>query len=200
MKKVPVSPLPRLPRSRGLQCLKSTGSTRAWALLAITAGLLLSALPAQAQWKWRGKDGSITVSDRPPPKDVADKDILMRPQAARRPSLSAAASAAATGAPAPTDAAAAAKPDTPRNALDREVEARKKAAEQEQAAKTKVEDMRLATQKAENCQRARGQQAALESGQRIARVNDKGEREVLDDKGRAEEMRQAREVIASDCR
>ena len=34
----------------------------------------------------------------------------------------------------------------------------------------------------------------------MSRVNDKGEREVLDDRGRAEEMRQAREVIASDCR
>jgi hypothetical protein len=40
----------------------------------------------------------------------------------------------------------------------------------------------------------------MESGQRMARVNEKGEREVLDDRGRAEEMRQARSVIASDCR
>ena len=41
---------------------------------------------------------------------------------------------------------------------------------------------------------------ALQGGQRIARINDKGEREVLDDRGRADEMRQARDVIASDCR
>jgi hypothetical protein len=34
----------------------------------------------------------------------------------------------------------------------------------------------------------------------MARVNDKGEREVLDDKARADEMRRARDVIASDCR
>ena len=72
--------------------------------------------------------------------------------------------------------------------------------EQEQSAKAKTEEARLATQRGENCQRARSQQAALEGGQRIARLNDKGEREVLDDKGRAEELRQAREVIASDCR
>jgi hypothetical protein len=55
-------------------------------------------------------------------------------------------------------------------------------------------------QGAENCRNARSQIAALESGQRIARINDKGEREVLDDKGRAEEMRRAREVANSDCR
>jgi hypothetical protein len=40
----------------------------------------------------------------------------------------------------------------------------------------------------------------LESGQRIARVNAQGEREVLDDKGRAEEMQRARQVMASDCK
>jgi hypothetical protein len=87
-----------------------------------------------------------------------------------------------------------------KTALDREIETRKRVAEQEQAAKTKAEDAKAAVQRAENCQRARNQQAALESGQRMARVNDKGEREVLDDKGRAEEMRQLRDVIASECR
>ena len=65
---------------------------------------------------------------------------------------------------------------------------------------TGAEEERLAPQRAENCRRARSHLSAMESGQRIARVNDKGEREVLDDRGRAEEMRQAREVIASDCR
>ena len=40
----------------------------------------------------------------------------------------------------------------------------------------------------------------MESGQRMARMNDKGEREILDDKQRAEESRRAREVIASDCK
>jgi hypothetical protein len=34
----------------------------------------------------------------------------------------------------------------------------------------------------------------------MARVNDKGEREVLDDRGRADESRLARQVVASDCR
>jgi hypothetical protein len=34
----------------------------------------------------------------------------------------------------------------------------------------------------------------------MARINAKGEREVIDDATRADEMRRAREVIASDCR
>jgi hypothetical protein len=60
--------------------------------------------------------------------------------------------------------------------------------------------MRLSAQRAENCQRARTQVATLESGQRMARVNAKGEREVLDDKARAEELAQARDAAASNCR
>jgi hypothetical protein len=34
----------------------------------------------------------------------------------------------------------------------------------------------------------------------MTRTNAQGEREVLDDKGRAEEMQRARAVIASDCK
>lgn len=157
-------------------------------------GMLSLPMAAHAQWKWRDKEGRVTVSDRPPPRDVADKDILGRPAADQRRAL-AGAPASAPAASAPFPAASA-----PRTALEREVEARKRTADAEQAAKAKSEEDRNAGQRAENCRRARGQQAALETGQRMARVNEKGEREVLDDRGRAEELRQAREVIAADCR
>jgi hypothetical protein len=149
---------------------------------------LVTALPAQAQWKWRDKDGRITVSDRPPPREVPEKDILSKPNLPAR---------AATPAAATTPAAAASAPPT---ALEREVQARKRAAEEEKAAKARAEEERNATRRAENCRQARNQLTALESGQRIARTNDKGEREVLDDQGRAQETQRAREVIASDCR
>jgi hypothetical protein len=84
--------------------------------------------------------------------------------------------------------------------VDSELEARKKAADQQKQAQAKADEERLAAQRAENCKRARAHAAALESGQRLARTNEKGEREILDDKGRAEETRRARSVIASDCR
>lgn len=172
------------------------------ALLPLLAALLLctAALDAQAQWTWRDKTGQVNASDRPPPRDIPDKDILSRPTSdtrrAAQTAPQAAPGAASTAAPAAVlPAAPAAK-----GPLDREIEARKRAAEQEQAAKAKADEERLAGQRAENCRRARGQLVALESGQRMARVNEKGEREVLDDRGRAEETRQAREVIAADCR
>ena len=149
-------------------------------------------LPAQAQWKWRDKDGRVTASDLPPPRDVLDKDIIQRPPELRR--APARAEPAASAASAPGQAAA------PKGPLEREVEARRLAAEQQQAAKAKADEERLRAQRAENCRRARSHLAALDSGQRIARVNEKGEREVIDDRMRADEQRQAREVVASDCR
>ena len=166
---------------------------------------------ADAQWRWRDKSGQVNASDRPPPRDVPDKDILSRPAADTRRAAAAAAQAAfpasgaegtatAAAAAAPAAAPAAAAASAPPTALEREVQARKRSAEQEQAAKAKAEEERLATQRSENCRAARGHLVALDSGQRISRTNDKGEREVLDDKGRADEQRRAREVVASDCR
>lgn len=156
---------------------------------------LLAADGAQAQWTWRDAQGRLTASDRPPPKEVADKDILSRPATTlrRAPVATTAAASAASG-------AAASAPAQPASPLEAEVEARRRAAEQQAAAKARADDERLAAQRAENCRRARAHASALESGQRMARSNERGEREVLDDKGRADELRLAREVIASDCR
>lgn len=159
--------------------------------VAATLVLALAAPAAHAQWKWRDKSGRVTASDRPPPMEIPEKDILARPQPlpeARRVAVDAAASAASAATPMRPPAG------------ERELEARRRAAEQEQAAKSKAEAERVAAQRADNCRRARSQLAVLESGQRVARLNDKGEREVLDDRGRAEEARQARELITADCR
>jgi hypothetical protein len=166
----------------------------ALALLLIGATLLLSSPWAHAQWKWRDARGQVHVSDMPPPRDVVEKDILQRPnQAAQRPVTRVpATSAASAAASAP---ALAIKP-----AEQTELDKRIKAAEKEQADKAKIEEEKAAARRADNCKRARSHLTTIESGMRIAQTNDKGEREILDDKQRAEEMRRAREVIASDCR
>jgi hypothetical protein len=160
--------------------------------LAVLLLMGLWAAHAHAQWKWRDKEGQVTVSDRPPPRDVADIDILGRPPAVlRRAALQASMGAAS--------AASAAGPMA-KAPLDLELEVRRKAAEADAAAKAKADEDRQVVRRADNCKRARAQMATLDSGQRMARVNDKGEREVLDDTARAEEARRAREVIASECR
>ena len=160
--------------------------------LAAAALMLALALPAQAQWMWRDASGRITVSDLPPPRETPDKDILRRPEAPRR--------AAAAPAAAPASDAASRPAATANAPADPALEARKRAAEQAQQARQRAEEQKVAAQKADNCQRAREQLRLLESGTRLARVNEKGERVVMEDAVRADELRRARDVVASDCR
>jgi hypothetical protein len=153
------------------------------ALLGVTM-----ALPAAAQWKWRDKSGQIQYSDLPPPAGTPDQDILLRPTQIqqRRPVVAAPASAAS--------AASAAR------GVDPELDARRKKAEQEQAAKQKAEEEKYAAARADNCARAKSYLRTLDEGLRVTRTNEKGEREFLDDKQRAEETRRTRDIIASDCK
>lgn len=157
------------------------------ALCAALAGAML-ALPAQAQWKWRDKGGQIQYSDLPPPSGVSEQDILQRPTASqqRRPAAGAPAAAPASGAPLKT--------------VDPELEAKRKKAEQDTEAKNKAAEEKLAAARAENCARAKGYLRSIDDGLRIARTNDKGEREILDEKARADEARRTREIIATDCK
>jgi hypothetical protein len=158
----------------------------------ITAALCLGGATAQAaNWKYRDAQGRIVVSDLPPPAGVQDKDILERPTAVVR---------RAAAPTAPASAAVTAAPTAVAQGSDPELEARRKKAATEQEQKQKVEQEKDAAQRAENCSRAKSHLAALGDGLRIARTNDKGEREILDDKGRADEMQRARQVIASDCK
>ena len=153
-------------------------------LLALAA----ATLPAHAQWKWKDKSGQITASDLPPPRDIPET----RHPAAPRP----APPAGARGPGRFGGSGVTRRPPRGRQGTGSTPACRRPGT----AGQGKADEEKLAQQRAENCRRARGHLAALETGQRIARTNEKGEREILDDKGRAEEMRRANEVIGSDCR
>ena len=84
--------------------------------------------------------------------------------------------------------------------VDKALEEKKKQAEAAEAAKKKAEEQKLAQARAENCKRAREGKATLDSGVRMARTNDKGEREVLDDTQRAAELKRINGIIQSDCK
>jgi hypothetical protein len=171
-----------------------------WTVAALCGALAVTAPSAWAQWKWKDAKGQVHVSDLPPPRDIPEKDVMQRPtDQARRAAATAAAQASAAAASVPSTLPAAA-PVAARPKIDPELEARRSRQEQEQKARDKANEDKASAQRAENCQRARQQLATLESGMRLARVNDKGEREILDDKARAEEMQRARQVLSSECR
>ena len=165
----------------------------------IVGTLLLAAVllqPAQAQWKWRDKNGQTQYSDLPPPPNVPEQDILSRPQGGARRSSALPAAAAASSASSAASTTTALAPKT----ADPALEARRKQAEAEQAEKKKADEAKLAAAKADNCARAKEQLRSIDSGMRLARTNEKGEREILDDQQRAQEAKRTRDIIASDCR
>ena len=163
--------------------------------IALSAALAVISVMAQTvqaptAWKWRDANGQINVSDLPPPSSIPLKDILERPPSERKVAVTPAAAAST----APVLQAI----STPRT--DPELEARRKRALDDQASQQRQQQERDAAVRAENCTRAQAALALLSDGQRVSRTNAQGEREVLDDKGRADEMQRVRAVIASDCR
>ncbi|WP_418315187.1 DUF4124 domain-containing protein [Piscinibacter sakaiensis] len=166
----------------------------ATALLAVIVSML--ALPAAAtQWKWREGD-RIIYSDRPPPARIPERAILERPPGLQRGAVPPSPTGPSLVAPPPQPVASAPATDTTEPAL----EAKLRREAEEKAAKEKAEEARLAALRADNCLRARSQLKMLDDGVRVARTNDKGEREILDDKQRGEEQARIRAIIASDCK
>ena len=165
------------------------------------------AMGAAAQWQWIDKDGRKVFSDRPPPQDILEKNILKQPGGSRPanaprvmapadPDVSpnGAATPAVTTAAAPKPAASA-----PGAGKDKELEEKKAQAEAAEAAKKKAEDEKLAKAKAENCTRAKAAKAAFDAGKPITQANAQGERIFLDGPARAAEAKRVESIVASDC-
>jgi hypothetical protein len=165
--------------------------------LAAALGLLVAAfaLPAHAQWAWRDDTGRTIYSDRPPPASVKQDQIL------RQPGAQTFGNAAQNNAP-PPDGKGDGKEATksgPKTIAEREMEFRKRMQESADAEKKQAEEQARNEQRATECERMRGYLKALEEGQRIARTDAQGNREVLDDAQRAAEVRRVREAMTRSC-
>lgn len=163
------------------------------ARIALLALACLVPLAASAQWQWIDKSGRKVFSDQAPPPDIAPDKILKRPGPRGR---SVDAQPAAE-----TAAAAASAPALPKvTGKDKVLDEKKKQMDAAEAEKKKAQEEKVAAMRAENCTRAKSAKATYESGVRISRVDSKGEREILDDKQRAAELKHLDGVIARDCK
>ncbi|KQV89100.1 MULTISPECIES: DUF4124 domain-containing protein [unclassified Roseateles] len=155
---------------------------------------LAAAGAAQAQWKWRDAKGNVQYSDMPPPPGTPDKDILLRPYVAK-PTI--------VVAPPSTQASAASAPRPPASAptkAEQEAAARQKKDQDGETAKQKEEERRVAAQRRENCARAQANLRDLQSGTRLTRTNEKGERVFMDEAQISAEVSRARDTITSECK
>lgn len=163
--------------------------------LLLLLGLVVAG-SAQAQWKWRDAKGNVQYSDLPPPPGVLEKDILQRPPSATRNIVVVPVGQAAAPASAPAPKPAASAPSK----AEQEAAARQKQEQDREAAKRKEEERKVAEARRENCSRAQASLRDLQSGMRISRTNEQGERSYLDDNQRQAEVDRARQVIASECK
>lgn len=149
-----------------------------------------------AQWQWIDKDGRKVFSDRAPPTDIPEKSILKRPNSRFSTPVSpdAAAEAGTETAPAPLVPASSKATE-----LDKELAAKKKQAQEAEAAKRKAAEEQFVKARVENCARAKQAKVTFESGVRIGRTNASGEKEYMDEATKAEELKRIQGMIARDC-
>jgi hypothetical protein len=166
--------------------------------VACLLAIAVSGAHAQSLWKWRDASGQLHVSDTGPPPGTPAKNIISSPSGAPvflTTATSSASSATTTVATSPA-AAGASAPET-------ELEKRKKAADKDKAEKDKADRAAVAQKneaiRKDNCARAQNSATNLQSGVRIAKAGANGEREFLDDAGRAAELQHDQQTIASNC-
>ncbi len=154
---------------------------------------------AVAQWQWIDKDGHKVFSDRAPPVEIPQKNILKQPSGSVSAQPSVAEAATAPDGTTPETSAPAGE-GLKVSSTDKQLEEKKKQAEAAEAAKVKADQERVLKAKIENCARAKQAKATFDSGVRVARTNAAGERVVMDDAARAAETRRIQAIIDSDCR
>ena len=153
-------------------------------------------LSAFAQWQWIDNGGRKVFSDRAPPVEIKDKNIIKRPadklNSANQPLVETLAASAST---------TLALTNTPRlSGKDTELDSKKKKIENEEILKKKLEEEKVSKIKSDICDRARINLATLKSGIRMTSANANGEREYFDEARLAAETLRTQDVIAENCR
>jgi hypothetical protein len=168
-------------------------------LLPLLLVALAAAPHASAQYQWRDANGRMVYSDMPPPASVPPSAVQRAP-ARQTPAGTSGGSGAAASAPAAAPVPAAASATPAPTLADREMEFRKRRMEREAAERKAAEAEAQSQRAAAACEDSRAQVRALESGMRVARVNERGEREFIDDTTRASQLEAARKSVREFCR
>ena len=157
-----------------------------WIWIALAAAAVATA-HAQA-YRWVDKSGHVGYGDTPPPGVKATP---------LRAVDSAAPPASAPAKDAGSDKAVKRGPLTP---AEQELEFRRRTKEAQEAAAKADKERRDAEEKKVNCETARQSLQTLESGQRIMRLDSKGERYFISDTQRAQDTARAREAVSQWCK
>jgi len=144
--------------------------------IALAAATLLAAVAAQAQiYQWQDENNKTVISDRPP---------LGKVKGERQIEAEAPAAAGANG----------------KTLADREMDFRKRQKEAREGAEEAEKERLAARRDWRHCDEARRSLQMLESGERVAMRDSRGERYFLDDAQRAQEIVKLRQDVQANCR
>lgn len=142
----------------------------------LTLCLVTASAAASAQiYRWKDENGRAVFSDKPPEVRVRQQEKLDAPSSAS-----------------PSGSAS-------KNLAEQEISFQKRQKDaRERAEKTGKEEVAQA-EKREYCSSLRRQLMALESGERIVRRDENGERQFLEDAQREQEIAKVRQAMQNTC-
>lgn len=160
--------------------------------LGLASATIVPAAHAQT-YQWKDANGRTVISDTPPPTSARSARTLGGKQA----SMVIEAPDQAGEATKPGEAA---KAEGTKTTAEKELEFRKRQLEAREKAEKEAKEQTAAREKKENCERAQRNLAALGSNTPLATVNDKGERQLMDNSERDQETERARRVMTESCK
>lgn len=151
-----------------------SASRHAWSLAAATVALLVALPAAAAVYKWTDASGRVIYSDQPPPANVKAETIKAPPPPAN--------------------------PDALKELQQKDAERRQRQAQREQGEAKASQAQAEVQQKSADCARIQAQVGRLTASQDIVyRINERGERVVLDDATRNTERMQLERWLRENC-
>jgi len=154
----------------------------------LASALMSSSLQAQV-YQWKDSAGRTVVSDTPPPGTAArDARVIGDRQPVVR------------GEKAADKASEEKAAEAPKTMAEKDLDFKKRQQEAREKAEKEAKEQKARADREENCRRARGNLAALESGRLVGTIDEKGDRKAFDDAQRQAEIDRARQFIAEACK
>ena len=163
-------------------------------LLALLVLGTITSLSQAEVYKWKDKDGTVKYSDTPPPSNIKQEAINGKKKGGvptGKEPLAAVDNADARPSKVKDS------PDVPESPEDVASKQRRDNADADK--RNKEEKLAEAKRKTENCSAAKANMQSYTQGGRVYKMNEKGEREYLDEKGFAEGRQKAQQEINENC-
>lgn len=165
-------------------------TTRSALVFALFLGPTVAFGPALAEtYQWKDSNGQTVVSDIPPPPTVKGRRSIGGSQPA-------VVSEKLADKPADDTKAA----DAPKTVAEKDFDFKKRQQEAKEKADKLAKEQAAETDKRVNCERARNIVTALEANQPVSSYDDQGQRRLMDNAQREQELDRARLAMAESCK